>query len=131
MACTTIPTRLSLLSGACLGLLCISEAQAITADERFILLNQSMQNCIAAASRPGFPYYDRPEATRACQYTKRLLSSFRQEANKNRNLACSSRIAELDFDLWMIQFVGGERMKPKTNQALLQVSRNCFNMDSR
>lgn len=106
-------------------------ARAANVQDQLNHLNQSMRLCITTASRPGFPYYDRPEASTACQQTKTLLHRFGQKANRNRNLACSSRIADLDFDIWMIQFLGGERMQAEANQALHHLARNCFNMDSR
>lgn len=103
----------------------------MSVDDRLDILNQSVQNCLQSASRQGFPYYDRPEALVPCRKTKALLNEFGRNANRNRNLACSSRIAALEFDLWMIQFIGGTRMRDETNEDMTQLKRNCVNMDSR
>jgi hypothetical protein len=83
------------------------------------------------ASREGFPYYDRPEAKPACDQAKAVLLSYGREANKNKQLACSSRIAIISFDIWMIQFLGGPRMETRTMGNLDQLERNCYNMDTR
>jgi hypothetical protein len=125
-----------LLNGAsaALGLsisLCLAApTQAASVEEKLAKLTQSMQLCITKASRPGSPYYHRSEAAQACQQTKEMLHAFGQEANRNRNLSCSSRIASLDFDVWMIQFIGGKRMQAKSDDAIKQLSRNCYNMDT-
>lgn len=106
-------------------------AQAANTDNQVGILQQSMQLCIKAASRPGFPYYDRPEADAPCQRTKGLLLQLGQEANRNRNLACSSRIASLEMNIWMIQFIGGLRMQSETNEAMRLLKKNCFNLNTR
>jgi hypothetical protein len=126
----TSSARTLALAGLALGLCSISAAKATSVEERLTRLNQSMDLCIITASRPGFPYYDRPEAEQACQQTKVLLQRFGREANRNRNLGCSSRIAGLHFDVWMIQFLGGKRMQAAVDQNMKQLARNCFNMDS-
>lgn len=108
-----------------------AKAPAASVEDRLALLNQSMRLCLAQASRPGFPYYHRPEASESCEQTKSLLHVFGREANHNRNLSCSGRIAALDFDLWMIQFVGGKRMRDKALGGLRQLGRNCYNMNAR
>jgi hypothetical protein len=114
-----------------LTILCTNAARGLSVDDRLASLDHSMQNCLQSASRPGFPYYDRPEASDSCKKAKVMLRQFEREANQNRNLACSSRIAALDFDLWMIQFAGGVRMREKTDEDMAQLARNCVNMDSR
>lgn len=108
----------------------IQPAQAQSVEDRLELIDQSMELCLLKASRPGFPYYDRPEAAEACNETKSLLKAFAQVANRNRNLACSSRAMSLDFDLWMIQFLGGSRMRATTKSNLVELRRSCYNMDS-
>ena len=109
----------------------IQPAQAQSVDDRLNLIDQSMELCLLKASRPGFPYYDRPEAAEACTETKKLLKAFAQIANRNRNLACSSRAMSLDFDLWMIQFLGGNRMRTRAKSNIDTLKRNCYNMDVR
>ena len=127
--------RLSQRSLGLLGLLsslvCMDAVKAESVNDRLSNLNQSMQLCISAASRPGFPYYDRTEAKQRCQQSKELLHKFKQEANYNRSLGCASRIAVLDFDLWKIQFLGGKRMQSEVDDAFSQLQKNCFNMDTR
>jgi hypothetical protein len=110
---------------------CTHASRAMNVDDRLDILDRSIQNCLQSASRREFPFYDRPEAVAPCRKTKTLLHQFGQEANHNRNLACSSRIAALDFDLWMIQFSGGMRMHEKTDEDMTQMERNCVNMDSK
>lgn len=109
----------------------IQPVRAQSVEERLELIDQSMELCLLKASRPGFPYYDRPEAAEACNETKKLLKAFAKDANRNRNLACSSRAMSLDFDLWMIQFLGGTRMRNQTEDNLSSLGKNCFNMNSR
>lgn len=90
-----------------------------------------MELCLLKASRPGFPYYDRPEAKEACDQTKLLLKDFSSEANRNRNLDCSNRAIRLNHNLWMIQFLGEARMRQQTASAISQLRKNCYNMSSR
>lgn len=126
---------LSSISSPVVGMLLaaslISPVAASSVEQRLLLLDQSMQLCLLKASRPGFPYYDRPEASEACDETKALLHAFGREASRNRHLGCSSRIAALDFDLWMIRFLGGVRMKDRAQDDLRQLARNCYNMNTR
>jgi hypothetical protein len=97
---------------------------------KFENLRTTISNCLVMASRKGFPYYDRPEAKPACDQAKAALLSYGREANKNKHLACSSRIAMISFDIWMIQFLGGQRMETKTMGNMDQLERNCYNMSS-
>jgi len=107
----------------------IQPAHAQSVEDRLELIDQSMELCLLKASRPGFPYYDRPEAADACNETKSLLKAFAQAANRNRNLGCSSRAMRLNFDLWMIQFLGGTRMRTETKSNVDALRRNCYGMN--
>ncbi|MEY2645626.1 MAG: hypothetical protein RLZZ611_2275 [Cyanobacteriota bacterium] len=119
------------LAGLAWALGHISPSFAVSVDQKLSTLEQAMELCLAKASRGGFPYYHYPEAAPACNQTKSMLHTFGQEANRNRNLGFSSRVAGLDFDLWMIQFLGGQRMRSQTTEDIKQLARNCRHMDSR
>jgi hypothetical protein len=106
-------------------------ATAIPSRVKFENLRTTIANCLAMASREGFPYYDRQEAKPTCDLAKAALLSFEREANKNKQLACSSRIAMISFDIWMIQFLGGPRMETEMMGKMGQLERNCYNMDTR
>ena len=106
-------------------------AAATPSNVKFENLRTTISNCLVMASREGFPYYDRPEAMQACDQAKAALLSYGREANKNKQLACSSRIAMISFDMWMIQFLGGPRMETKTMGSMDQLKRNCYNLDTR
>lgn len=106
-------------------------AAATPSRVKFENLRTTISNCLVMASREGFPYYDRPEAKQACNQAKTALLSYGREANKNKQLACSSRIAMISFDIWMIQFLGGTRMETRTMGNLDQLERNCYSMDTR
>lgn len=119
------------LAGPARALRPVSPAIAVPADQKLSTLEQAMELCLAKASRGNFPYDHDPEAAPACSQTKLMFHTFGQEANRNRNLGCSSRIAGLDFDLWMIQFLGGQRLRSQTTENIKQLARNCRHMDSR
>lgn len=106
-------------------------AQAQSVNDRLNRIDQSMELCLNKASRPGFPYYDRPEAKEACDETKSLLKAFAKDANRNRNLGCSNRAIALNFNLRMIQFLGEARMRQQTASAVSKLHKNCYNMDTR
>lgn len=106
-------------------------AQAQSVNDRLNRIDQSMEFCLNKASRPGFPYYDRPEAKKACDQTKSLLKAFAKDANRNRSLGCSNRAIALNYDLRMIQFLGEARMRKQTASAVNQLRKNCYNMDVR
>ncbi|MFM8525736.1 MAG: hypothetical protein ACKOCM_08970 [Cyanobacteriota bacterium] len=98
-------------------------------DKVFTELKASLQVCLEKASRPGFPYYDRPEAAEACNQTKARLEEIGRAANRARNLACSSRINGLAFDLWMVQFLGSQRMGTTVSDNIEQLKRNCYHIE--
>lgn len=106
-------------------------ATARTSTEQLQEVESSVQECLKKASRPGFPYYSRPEADAACGKSKQVLFKFAENANRNKNLSCSSRIPALENDLWLIQFIGSARMQEKTGEDLKNLKKNCYNMDTR
>lgn len=104
----------------------VTPIQAIGSEAPLSKLEQSLDRCLFKASRPGFPYYDRPEASEACEEAKMILQQYGQEANRNRNLSCSSRVPILDFDLWMTRFLGEKRMRGKVHEDFKQLVKNCY-----
>ena len=106
-------------------------ATATTSTEQLQEVVSSIQECLNKASRPGFPYYSRPEADAACGKGKQILLKFAENANRNKNLSCSSRIPALENDLWRIQFIGSARMQEKTEEDLKNLKKSCYNMDAR
>jgi len=103
---------------------------ATSSEKRLQGLRESLNKCLVMASRPGFPYYDRPEAKQACDQAKLEFEDFGSDANRNRNLACSSRVPAMVFQLWMIQFLGGPRMETAAIGEMNQLQRSCYNMDT-
>lgn len=100
-------------------------AQAKPSDDLLNRVNQSMELCLDKASRPGFPYYHRPEAKEACDKTKSLLMFIAKDANRSRNLGCSNRALSLSHDLWMIQFLGESRWRTQAISALSNLETSC------
>jgi len=126
-------SRNSLVTGiVASGLIYITVPPGATGDSRdtdgvFSALNASFERCLQKASRPGFPYYNRPEAVDACNQTKTLLQDIGRGARQARNLACSSRVPALEFNIWMVQFLGNRRMSTDVMENLRQLKRNCYN----
>ena len=117
--------------GIAMAIVQAQPAQAQSVNDRLNRIDQSMEFCLYKASRPGFPYYDRPEAKEACDETKSLLRAFAKDANRNRNLGCSNRAIALNFDLRMIQFLGEARRREQAITALEYLRKSCYNMDIR
>ena len=99
---TARQTRALSVAALDIAVSCTHASRAMSVDDWLDIMKQSIQNYLQSASRPDFEFYDRPEAAAPCRKTKVLLHQFGQEANHNRNLACNSRIADLDFDLRMM-----------------------------
>jgi hypothetical protein len=107
------------------------KAAATTSAERIKEVVESVQSCLNKASRRGFPYYSRPEAEETCSQTKQILKRFAEDANRNKNIGCFSRVPALEHDVWMIQFLGSSKMKLKTEEDLKNLGKSCYNMDSK
>ena len=126
-----LENRISLAAAIGLMVLIPHNASATTSTEQIQEVVSSIQECLKKASRPGFPYYSRPEADAACGKSKQILFKFAENANRNKNLSCSSRIPALENDLWRIQFIGSARMQEKTEEDLKNLKKSCYNMDAR
>ena len=117
---------LSPILGLALAFSQLQPAQAHSLDDPLNPIYQSMRLCLLKASRPGFPYYNRPEASESCNETKSLIKDLAKHANRNRNLRCYNRATILNHNLWMIQFLGGTRMEDQTLTAMENLRRSCY-----
>ena len=90
-------------------------------------LKKSIDQCMYYSSRDSFPHYFRPEAKDICDKTITDLHAFRLEANKNKNLDCSSRVSYLVFDMWKTQFLGSTRTSSDVDAHFNALSKNCYN----
>ena len=106
-------------------------ASATTSAERIQEIVDSIERCLEKANRPGFPYYNRPEAAETCKQSEQILKKFADDANKNKNLGCFDRLPALYHDIWMIKFLGSSRMRTKTEEDLKGLKKNCYNMNTR
>ena len=106
-------------------------ASANTSIKKFQEIEVSLKECLSKANRPGFPYYSRPEAANACKQSKDLLYKFAEDANRNKNLTCFSRVPGIDHDIWMIEFLGSSRMQKKIEGDLKNLKKSCYNMDTK
>ena len=131
MKSATMRIVISLAGTVGLMALIPNNASATTSTEQLQEVVSSIQGCLKKASRPGFPYYSRPEADAACGKGKQILLKFAENAHRNKNLSCSSRIPALENDLWRIQFIGSARMQEKTEEDLKNLKKSCYNMDAR
>ena len=82
-------------------------ASAISKPAGLQSLGDSFKTCLKSAVPPTAVHFRRSAAAEPCRQTELLLSDLQRLANRNRELACSGRLAGLHTDLLLISIYGG------------------------
>ena len=107
------------------------QLKAQSSETRLNEIDTAIEFCLLKASRPGFPYYHRPEAKEACNMAKSFTKELAEVSNRNRNLGCSRRALRMRRNLWMIEFLGEARMRKETEKAVHNLRKACYSNSSR